>query len=174
MAMSSGKWNLGALVIVGLAAGVVQSTAGVLMYVGGVYFSPWSMLVTVLVLLGCIVAGVSWYRARYARGGFGYADALLVGAAISLGTGVVYAIYNLITINFVYPNFLDEMVRARLAMQAAVGAPSGSFESLRAGASALPIAVGNLVRLTILGVVISAIVALFMRDRNRQPAVAAA
>jgi len=161
---------LGALVIVGLAAGVVQSTAGVLMYVGGVYFSPWSMLVTVLVLLGCIVAGVSWYRARYARGGFGYADALLVGAAISLGTGVVYAIYNLITINFVYPNFLDEMVRARLAMQAAVG----SFESLRAGASVLPIAVGNLVRLTILGVVISAIVALFMRDRNRQPAVAAA
>lgn len=172
--MSFGKWNLGALVIVGLAAGVVQSIAGVLMYVAGVYFSPWSMLVTVLVLLACIVVGVGWYRARYAHSGFGYTDALLAGAAISLCTGVVYAVYNLITINFVYPNFLDEMVRARLAMQAAVGAPSGSFESLRAGASALPIAVGNLVRLTILGVVISVIVALFMRDRNHQPAVAAA
>ena len=170
--MSSGKWNFGALAVVGLAAGVVQSIAGILMYVAGVYFSPWSMLVTALVLVGCIVAGVSWYRARFAESGFGYIDALLVGAAISLGTGVVYAVYNLITINYVYPDFLDQMVRARLAMQTALGGPSESFESLRAGASAVPIAVGNLVRLTILGVLFSAIVALFMRDRARSSATA--
>jgi hypothetical protein len=172
--MNSGKWNVRGLLLAGLAAGAVQSAAGVLMYLAGVYFEPWSMAVSAAVLLACIVAGVGWYRGRYAGDGFSYLDALVVGAVVSLGTGVVYAVYNLISINFLYPNFLDEVARTHLATMTAAGAPAQSLESVRSGVGALPIAVGNLIRLTVFGIVLSAVVALFMKDRGRATATAEA
>jgi hypothetical protein len=55
------EWNPGVLVGVGLMAGAVQAAAGVAMYVAGVYFAPWSMAVSVGVLVLCIVVGTLWY-----------------------------------------------------------------------------------------------------------------
>jgi hypothetical protein len=156
MIMDSGKWNLKALVVVALVAGLIQVAAGVVMYVAGFYFSPWSMLVSVAVLLACVVFGVRFYRDKH-TGNFGYVHAFLTGVAISVGTGIVYAIYNLISINFFYPNFLDEVARASAA--------AGSFpaETIRANLSPIMIAVPNLIRLSVMGIIISAIVAIFLK-----------
>ncbi len=76
-----------------------------------------------------------------------YPQAVLVGAVISVCTGVVYAGYNVITISYLYPNFLDEVVRARIAQ----GRATGSFAALRAQVSAAGIAIPNLVRLSVFG-----------------------
>lgn len=157
--MDSRNWNLSALVSVALIAGLIQAVAGVIMYLAGFYFARGSMLVSALVLLLCLVFGTLWYRSRH-TGDFGYAQAFLTGAAISLGTGIVYAVYNLLSINFFYPNFLEEVARA----QAASG--QGPLDGGRSSLTAASIAIPNLIRLTVLGVILSAIAAPFLRRRH--------
>jgi hypothetical protein len=99
-----------------------------------------------------------------------------VGVAASVGTGVIYAVYNLVSINFVYPHFLDDMARAIVDMRAARHLPPQSFEAVRADLSASKIALGNFLRLSVLGSVLSALVALLVqtwqRSRATQPSVA--
>jgi hypothetical protein len=160
MIMNSEKSNFSALLLIAFAAGIIQATAGVFMYVSGVYFAPWSMAISAVVLLICIVGGIKLYRDKYTSGSFSYANALLAGAVISVGTGIVYAVYNLISINFFYPNFLDQLARSYSALGA------GSVESVRANVSAVTVAIPNLIRLSVLGIVISAVVAIFLRRAN--------
>jgi Protein of unknown function (DUF4199) len=92
--------NRKVLIGVGVLAGVVQIIAGVAMYLAGVYFAPWSMFVSLFLLLVCIVVGTRWYAAHYLNGKITYLQALSVGIAISISTGLVYAIYNLISISW--------------------------------------------------------------------------
>ena len=155
--MNSDNPKFGSLLLIGLVAGLIQVAAGVVMYVAGFYFAAWSMLVSVLVLLLCIVAGTKFYRDKHTFGAFTYGQAFLAGAVISIVTGVVYAIYNLVSINFFYPNFLDEVARTYAA--------AGTFpvETIRASLSPIMIAVPNLIRLSVIGIIISAIVALFLK-----------
>jgi hypothetical protein len=74
------------------------------------------------VLLLCIVVGTSWYTTHSLNNAITYPQAVLVGMVISVCTGVVYAGYNVITISYLYPHFLDEVVRVRIAQDG-----SGSF-----------------------------------------------
>ena len=53
--MIFGEWNRKALIGVGLMAGTAQAVAGVAMYLAGVYFAPWSIFISLFVLLLCIV-----------------------------------------------------------------------------------------------------------------------
>ena len=109
--------NRRALIGVGVVCGLAQVVAGVAMYLGGVYFAPWSMLVSVLLLLVCIVVGTRWYAAHCLNSKITYFQSLSVGIVISISTGLIYALYNLISISWFYPNFLDEVVRARIGHQ---------------------------------------------------------
>jgi hypothetical protein len=150
------------LIVLGLAAGLVQTVAGITMYMAGVYFAPWSMLVSVLVLLLCIVVGTRFYMTRYLKK-TRYVQALTVGIWLSVATGLVYALYNILSVSFFYPQFLDEMVRVRIAQATARQMQSESFEAMRAGVSAAGIAVANLIRLSVIGSILSAISALFLK-----------
>jgi hypothetical protein len=158
--------NPRALIILGLAAGVVQAVAGITMYVAGVYFAPWSMLVSVLVLLLCIVVGTGFYRSRFLNGEINYRQAFMVGVVISVATGLVYAVYNMLSISFFYPQFLDEVVRVRIAQAAAQQQSHESFEVMRAGVSAAGVAISNFIRLSVMGSILSAISALFLKTRR--------
>ncbi|HVQ38612.1 MAG TPA: DUF4199 domain-containing protein [Pyrinomonadaceae bacterium] len=151
--------NRKVLIVIGLMAGVVQAAAGVAMYLAGFYFAPWSMMASLLLLLVCIVVGQSWYRAHYLNGEMTYLQALIVGVVVSVGTGVVYAVYNMVSITWFYPHFLDEVVRARMAQMGG----TESFASLRAGVSASGLAVPNLIRLSVAGSVLSLLSSLFIR-----------
>jgi hypothetical protein len=165
MAKVSGRGNLRVLIILGLTAGVVQAVAGVIMYMAGVYFAPWSMLVSVLVLVLCIVVGTRLYTTRFLNGEINYRQALIVGVVISVATGLVYAVYNMISISFFYPQFLDEMVRVRIAQAAAQQQDHESFEIMRAGVTATGIAISNFIRLSVIGSILSAISALFLKTQ---------
>ena len=160
------EWNRAALLGVGLMAGVVQVVAGVAMYLAGVYFAPWSIFISLFVLLLCIVVGTRWYTAKYLKGEITYAQALIVGIVISVSTGLVYAIYNMISISFFYPQFLDEMVRVRMAQAVARHQSPESFASLRAGITASRIAISNMIRLSIVGSLLSLLTSLFLKRRR--------
>ena len=164
--MAFREWNLPTLIKVGLIAGLAQVVAGVAMYLSGVYFAPWSSFISLFVLLLCIVIGTRWYRAKCLNDKITYAQALLVGIVISVSTGLIYAIYNMISISFFYPQFLDEVARLRMAHEAARGQSPESFASLRAGVSALGIAVPNLIRLSIVGSFFSLLTSLFLKRRR--------
>lgn len=158
--------NRKALVGIGVSAGLVQVVAGVVMYLAGVYFAPWSMFVSLLLLLVCIVVGTRWYRDHYCNGEITYLQALGVGVAISVCTGVVYAVYNLVSISWFYPNFLDEVARARMATSTGVNEQGGgSCASMRAEVSAAGIAIPNLIRLSVIGSILSLVSSLFLRRR---------
>lgn len=159
--------NRKVLVGLGVIAGVVQVVAGVIMYLAGVYFSPWSMLVTGLLLLVCIVIGTRWYAVHYLNGGITYSPALKIGIVISICTGVVYAVYNLVSITWFYPNFLDELVRARLESNVPSQPDSASFSSMRADVSVAGIAISNLIRLSILGTLMSLLTSLVLKRQSR-------
>src|SRR5688500_22954 len=153
------------LIGLGVWAGLAQVVAGVAMYVAGVYFAPWSMFVNLSLLLFAIVVGTKWYAARYLNGKITYLQTLGVGIVISISTGVIYAIYNLISISWLYPNFLDDVVRSRMAQPSIAGTPS--FAAMRAEVSALGIAVPNLMRLSVFGSILSLLTSLFLKQRTR-------
>ena len=164
--MKLGEWNRTALVRVGLVAGLAQVAAGVAMYLAGVYFAPWSMLVSLCVLLLCIVVGTRWYTAHFLDHEITYLQALSVGIVISVSTGVVYAIYNMVSISFFYPHFLDDLTRARIAQAVSHQQSSGSFEIMRAEVSAPGIAIPNFIRLSVMGAALSLMTSLFLKRRE--------
>lgn len=149
---------------VGVVCGLAQVVAGVAMYLAGVYFAPRSMLVSVFLLLVCIVVGTRWYAAHSLNGKITYLQALGVGIVISLSTGLIYALYNLISISWFYPNFLDEVGRARID-QAVEQQSTASFAAMRAEVSALGIAIPNLIRLSVIGSILSLLTSLFLKQR---------
>ena len=148
--------NRKVLIGLGVTAGAVQVLAGVVMYLAGVYFAPWSMPLSLFVLLVCIVLGTRWYRDRYLNGEMTYFQALKVGITISVCAGLVYAVYNMVSIAWFYPNFLGEVVRARMAQT-----------GVRAEVSAAGIAVPNLIRLSIAGSLLSLVSSLFLKRRTQ-------
>lgn len=145
------------LAMVTLVTGGVQVLAGVALYLAGVYFAPWSGPVSLFVLLVGVVAGTRWYAARYLPGRAPFQRLVGVGITISVGSGLMYAIYNLVSIAFFYPAFLDEMARAtRTVPQDGAGVPA---------LTASMVALANLVRMSVVGSVLSVLTYPFQRAR---------
>jgi uncharacterized protein DUF4199 len=164
------KLNWRVLLLIGLTAGIVQALAGVVMYVAGIYFSAWSMLVTGLVLVLCIVLGTRWYRDNVLRGTMTYSQAVIIGIVISVATGIIYALYNVISISFIYPHFLDDMILNGVARIRAAGLSSDEtaelVASLKRNATVSRIAFGNLIRLSIIGTIFSIITSILLRRKG--------
>lgn len=162
------RWKV--LLGIGLIAGIVQALAGVVMYVAGVYFAAWSMLVSGAVLILCIVLGTRWYRDNVLGGIMSYSQALIVGIVISVSTGVIYVLYNVVSISFFYPNFLDDMIRDGVARIQASGLSSQEttelVASLKRQATLPKIVVGNLIRLSIAGALISMITSIILKEKG--------
>ena len=156
--------NRRVLIGVGVVCGLAQVVAGAAMYLAGVYFAPWSMLVSVFLLLVCIVVATRWYAAHCLNGKITYLQALSVGIIISISTGLIYALYNLISISWFYPNFLDEVVRARMGHQVQQQS-TASFAAMRAEVSALGMAIPNLIRLSVIGSILTLLTSLFLKQR---------
>jgi Protein of unknown function (DUF4199) len=161
--------NLTTMIGIGMVAGLIQAVAGIVMYVAGVYFTAWSMLVTMLVWLVCVVVGTRWYRAKFLHNKLTYVQALIIGIVISVCTGLIYAVYNIVSISFFYPNFLDDFVRARMDQATSPQNPE-SFASMRAQVSTAAIATSNLIRLAIFGSVLSLLTSLFLKRQGESAA----
>ena len=165
--MTMSKWNGKALLGIGVLAGVAQAFAGAVMYIAGVYFAPWSMGVSGFLLLLSIVVSTRWYAAHYLNGAITYKQALGVGIAVSVCTGLVYAIYNIVSISWFYPAFLDDLVRARIG-DAAAQPRTESFAALRAQVSAPGIAISNCIRLSVFGSVLSLLSSFFLKREGER------
>jgi hypothetical protein len=152
--MAPNAFNWKTLIAIGLLAGLIQVAVGVAMYVAGVYFSAWSIFISLFVLLLCVFVGTRWYRDSVLKGRITYRQALVAGIVISVCTGIVYAIYNLISISFIYSGFLDRVI----ALNA--GSP------LRQSITANTIALSNLIRLSVIGTILAAFASLILRSRS--------
>lgn len=164
------KLNWRVLFVIGLVAGILQALAGVVMYVAGVYFAAWSMLVSGLVLLLCIILGTRWYRNNMLGGTMTFGQALITGIVISVSTGLIYALYNVISISFIYPHFLDDMIRDGVTRIQASGLSSEQASelvaSMKRNATVPKVALGNLIRLSIIGGVFSMITSIILRRKG--------
>jgi hypothetical protein len=176
-AMSAEPLRWGPLCLAGLAAGLVHVATGVVLYVSGVYFQPWSVPVMVVLLAACIASGNWWYGTHVMMGQTSYGRALLVGAVISVSSGLIYAAYNVVSISFVYPRFLEDMVQASFARDSIGLDPAAAaqlLDSLRAQLTLRNVAIGNLTAVCSLGIVLSLLISLgFLGKRTRAPRVAA-
>ena len=172
MIMQKHNWKM--LLLIGLTAGLVQALAGMAMYVSGVYFASWSMLASLGVLVLCLIVGIVWYRNRAMAGSLSYSQALMAGVVISVATGLVYAIYNVISVSFLYPHFLEQMVSNGVARIQAMGLgaeqTAALIAGLKSGATLPAIALGNLVRLSVFGSVLSAILSIFLKRKSSNEA----
>lgn len=157
--------NWKTLIAIGLVAGLIQVAAGVAMYVAGVYFASWSMLVSLLVLLFCIVFGTRWYRDSVLNGQITYGQAVVVGIVISVCTGIVYAIYNMIAISFLYPRFLENVIDLTIAHLPESQRTPELIGVLRQRITANTIALGNLIRLSLVGTLLSLFASLMLKRR---------
>ena len=157
--------NWKTLIAIGLVAGLIQVAAGVAMYVAGVYFASWSMLVSLLVLLFCIVFGTRWYRDSVLNGQITYGQAVVVGIVISVCTGIVYAIYNVIAISFLYPRFLENVIDLTIARLPESQRTPELIGVLRQRITANTIALGNLIRLSLVGTLLSLFASLMLKRR---------
>ncbi len=169
------RWT--ALLLVGLVSGLIQVASGVTMYLAGVYFTVWSIRLSLVLLLLSLVLGIRWY-VRHALGGrTTYVRALGVGVGMAVITALTYATYNVITVSFVYSDFLGEMVRAEVAQQLVQGLDPGRasqmFDSLQAERTLGNLVIGNFLALCRFGIVLSLVVAIGFRGKTkaRRPAV---
>ena len=166
MALIDFKWKT--LIAIGILAGLVQVATGVALYVAGLYFASWSMFVSVLVLFLCIVLGTRWYRDHALKGQITFKQALMTGIVISVSTGIVYAIYNVISISFIYPRFLEDLISLNLASVPASEQTPEFIAAMRQSLSANTIALSNLIRLSLIGTILSVFASLFLkRDSQR-------
>src|ERR1044071_7956908 len=113
------------------------------MYVVGIYFVAWSMFISLAVLVLCIVFLTRHYRDSALNGHLSYGQALIIGIVISVCTGIVYAVYNLISISFFYQNFLANMP---------------------AGTTAKTVALSNFIRLSVFGTWLSIFAAFYLKN----------
>jgi len=162
------------LVKVGLVAGLVQVVTGIVLYLSGVYFEPWSLRLIMLLTVVSIGAGNWWYGKHVLNGQTTYFRALLVGVVISVLIAAVYVTYNLVSVSLIYPHFLEDMVQAQFDRTSAGLDPAQvaqSLGSLRAEATLRNLAVGNFVSACRFGTLASTVVALgfLTRWRRRQP-----
>lgn len=161
MALKDFNWKI--LVAIGLLAGLIQVAVGVAMYVAGVYFVSWSIFPTLFVLLLSIVFGTRYYRDSVLNGQITYGQALVVGIVISVSTGVVYAIYNVISISFIYPRFLEDLINVNLASAPASERTPQFIAALRESVTATTIALSNLIRLSVIGTILSVLASLILK-----------
>jgi hypothetical protein len=99
-----------------------------------------------------------------------YGRALFVGAAIAVCTGLVYAVYNVVSVSFVYPHFLEDMAQARIARQQArltdASQMSALAERVRATTTLGRGVLGNMTGLSVTGAVVSLMTAAIFRGRG--------
>jgi uncharacterized protein DUF4199 len=165
MSLKDFDWKL--LTAIGLVAGLIGAATGVAMYLAGVYFVWWSSLVTLVVLLLCVVFGMRWYRDSALQGQITFRQALIVGIVISVSTGILYAIYNLISISFIYQRFLDDLASSNLAHTPASERTPELISAMRNSVSANTIAISNLIRLSVVGTLLSVFASLILRRRQK-------
>lgn len=156
-------FNWKSLIAIGVLAGLIQVASGVAMYVAGVYFAWWSMFVSGFVLLLCIVFGTRWYRDSQLKGQITFREALVIGIVISVSTGVIYAIYNLISISYFYPRFLEDLVSINLVSVPASQRTPELIAAMREGITVNTIAWPNLIRLAVAGTILSVFTALMLK-----------
>ena len=164
------------LVVVGLVAGLVQVAAGVVMYLSGVYFEPSSLRVMTALLAASIAVGTWWYGKHVLGGQTTYWKALLVGIFIAVSCGLTYITYNVVSVSFLYPHFLEDMVQAEFARASAGMDTAGAarlLESLRAEVTLQRLVVGNFTAVLRLGSVFSVLISVgfLKRWRRARPAV---
>ena len=166
-------FNWKTLFAIGLLAGLIQVALGVAMYLAGIYFVPWSIFVSLLVLLLSIVFSTLWYRASTLKGQISFGQALIVGIVISVTTGIVYAVYNIISISLFYPNFLEDMINASLAAAPSSQRTPEVIAAMRQSVTAKTIAVANLIRLSVLGTILSVLTSFLVKNKHKmsQPVV---
>lgn len=161
------------LVGVGLVSGLLHVTAGVSMYLSGVYFAPWSVRFMLCLLAACIAVGNLWYGKHVLGGRTTYWKALLVGVVISVTTGLVYVTYNVVSISLVYPHFLEDMIQAEFARDSVGMDPVRAaqlLDSLRAQITLRSTVAGNFAAVSRLGTILSVLISVgFIRRWRRAP-----
>ena len=165
------RMHWASLVRVGLVAGLVQVLAGAAMYLSGVYFEPWSLPLIMILTVVSIATGNWWYGKHVLAGQTTYWSALLVGVGMSVLMAAVYATYNLVSVSFIYPHFMEDMVQAEFD-RASVGLdPAQAAQllgSLRSQLTLPGLALGNFVGGCRFGTMASVLVALgFMAQWRR-------
>ncbi len=115
--MNASQFRWAPLIVVGIISGLAHVTLGVVMYVSGVYFAPWGMWPFLALTAACIAAGNWWYGKHVLAGRTTYWKAVLGGVVISVMIGLVYVTYNIISISFVYPHFIEDWVQSAYAME---------------------------------------------------------
>jgi len=151
------------LIKVGAIAGLANMAVGVVLYLSGVYFQPWALILMTLSLPVYIAVGNWWYGKHVLRGHTTYPKALLVGIVISVIIGLTYITYNAVSITFVYGHFMEDLIQAEFA-RASAGMDASSagqlLDTLRAERTLGALMVGNLMAVCRIGTAFSALIAL--------------
>lgn len=174
--MTTTRMAWGPLAAIGVAAGLVQVATGIALYISGVYFEPWSLRLVMLLTVVSIAAGTWWHGRHVLQGQTTYWRALAAGMVISVLIAAVYATYNVVSVTFLYPRFLEDMVQAEFERASAGLDPALAvrrLDALRAEATLRNLAVGNFVSACRFGALVSIIVAIGFRSRPHRPRLAA-
>ncbi len=119
----------------------------------------------------CIAAGNWWYGKHVLAGRTTYWKALLGGVVISVVTGLVYVTYNVISISFVYPHFIEDWVQAVSATES-VGMDQARaaqlLERLRTEITLPRIMVNNLRIFSVSGTFLSLLISIAFIGRWRR------
>jgi hypothetical protein len=96
------------------------------------------------------------YRDSALKGHLSYRQALVIGIVISVCTGIFY------------PNFLANMINARLATMPASERTPEFIAAMREGTNAKTIALSNLIRLSLFGTWLSIFLAFYLKDKQKK------
>lgn len=153
------QFNLKIVLLMGIISGMVQILAGIIMYICDIYFERWSLAISLFILGLCILIATIVYLKILPKST--YRSLLLTGILVGVCTGLLYLVYNIISISFFYPDFISQ------AIAASDPADSGKMESLNQNTLVASIALSGFLLLSISGLIISLIAPLISRLYKR-------
>lgn len=158
------------LLLVGLVCGLIHVVVGIILYLSGHYFESLSSIASIVTVLLCIIFGIIWYRNKYMKDDASYPRILLVGIIISISIGIIYAIYNVISMNYFYPNFMSDLSNAQAHKLAQRGLSQAEIDNTISLAktryTVASIAFMNFIFLSIIGTVCSLVVSSFLKKKR--------
>jgi len=151
----------------GVYAGLIQVLSGIIMYYSGIYFESWSILISLAVLIVFIYTAINYYSSN--SGVSRFWKLVLPGSIVGFLCGVIYSFYNLISITFIYTDFIEE-ARTALLLKRSVGLTGAEIEALtndlQSSLTTGSIAFSNLILLTLIGFASSLLISIFFTRRR--------
>ena len=154
----------------GALVGIGMTIYHLILYIFNANLNTGLASIIYLILIAGIIYGTKAYRDNLTGGYITYARALGTGTLIAVFAGVIYGLYQYIYVNFIDPEFFDNLLETMIEQYQAAGIDDDKIEEMLkfSDYTRNPIffTLSTLLGLAVIGFIISLITSIFLKKET--------